>query len=419
MTLYNTNTCHKERVNKLLQMYANDVEEIPLIKAGNIGVIIGLKETRTGDTLIQFNDSRKSLRLQNIDIPAPVFFRVVEATGISEEKPLEEALKNILREDPSLHVYIDPDSGQTLISGMGELHLEIVKDRLLNDFKVKANLGKMRISYRETVVTEKIDHTYLHEREIMGKRVRAQISLTITPLHENDQGSSKEGGNRITLNLTKKTILLDELDQSINSQETNELVKLSIEEISNAVYTGIISGLYRGPMHGFPITGLSINVHSLRLFGAESTKIAISTCASKALTDALKGRNLVLLEPLMYVNIDVPEEYLGIVLGDLTGTRRGNVFALETSESAFDNFDHNIEIYVPSDSTLVSSNNDTMVSPKRVIRAHVPLSTMLGYSSSLRSLTGGTASFDMRIHSFGIMSDDRAKAVIREMQGGF
>ncbi|CAG8662030.1 7052_t:CDS:2, partial [Cetraspora pellucida] len=318
MTLYNTNTCHKERVNKLLQVYSNDVEEIPLIKAGNIGVIIGLKETRTGDTLIQFNDSRKSLRLQNIDIPAPVFFRVVEAAGISEEKPLEEALKSILREDPSLHVYVDPDSGQTLISGMGELHLEIVKDRLLNDFKVKAELGKMRISYRETV-TEKIDHTYLYEREIMGKRVRAQIALIITPLHENDQGSSKEGGNRITLNLTKKTIVLDEIDQSINSQETSELVKLSIEDISNAVYTGIISGLYRGPMLGFPITGLSINVYSLRLFGAESTKIAISTCASRALANALKDRNLVLLEPLMNVNIDVPEEYLGVVLGDLTG----------------------------------------------------------------------------------------------------
>ncbi|KAF0380250.1 P-loop containing nucleoside triphosphate hydrolase protein [Gigaspora margarita] len=420
MTLYNTNIHNKERVNKLLQMYANDVEEISLITAGNIGVIIGLKETRTGDTLIQFNDSRKSLRLKNIDIPAPVFFRVVEAAGISEEKPLEEALKNILREDPSLHVHVDKDSGQTLISGMGELHLEIVKDRLLNDFKVKAKLGKMRISYRETVINDKIDHTYLYEREIMGKRLKAQISLTITPLHENDQGSFNEGGNRIILNLTKKTIISDELDQSINNQETSELIKLSIEEISNAVYTGIISSLYRGPILGFPITRLSINVHSLRLFGAESTKTAISTCASQALTDALKGRNLVLLEPLMNVNIDVPEEYLGVVLGDLTGTRRGNVLGLETSGNLFDNLDNNIEIYVPPDPIFFSSNkNDKIVNPKKVIHAHVPLSTMLGYSSSLRSLTGGTASFDMSLSSFGIMNDDRAKAVIREMQGGF
>ncbi|CAG8726296.1 11170_t:CDS:2 [Dentiscutata erythropus] len=199
MTLYNTNTQHKERVNKLLQMHANDVEETPSITAGNIGVIIGLKVARTGDTLIQFNDSRKSLRLQAIDIPAPVFFRVVEAAGISGKKSLEEALKNILRLDPSLHVHIDQDSGQTLISGMGELHLEIVKDRLLNDFKVKAELRKMRISYREAVVTDKIDYTYLYEREVMGKRVKVQVSLTITPLYKNDQGSFKEGGNRITV----------------------------------------------------------------------------------------------------------------------------------------------------------------------------------------------------------------------------
>ncbi|RIB25424.1 P-loop containing nucleoside triphosphate hydrolase protein [Gigaspora rosea] len=326
MILYNTNIHYKERVNKLLQMYANDAEKISSITAGNIGVIIGLKETRTGDTLIQFNVSRISLRLKNIDIPAHVFFRVVEAAGISEEKPLEEALKNILREDLSLHVHVDKDSGQTLISGMGELHLEIVKDRLLNDFKVKAKLGKMRISYRETVIDDKIDHTYLYEREIMGKRLKAQISLTITPIHENDQGSFNE--------------------------ETNELIKLSIEEISNAVYTGIISSLYRGPILGFPITRLSINVHSLRLFGAESTKTAISTCASQALTNALKDRNLVLLEPLMNVNIDVPEENLGVVLGDLTGTRRGNVLGLETSGNSFDNLDNNIKIYIPPDPIL-------------------------------------------------------------------
>ncbi|RIB09324.1 hypothetical protein C2G38_2146612 [Gigaspora rosea] len=420
MILYNTNILHKERVNKLLQMYANDAEEILSITVGNISVIIGLKETRTGDTLIQFNDSRKSLQLKNIDIPAPVFFRVVEAAGISEEKPLEEDLKNILREDPSLYVHVDKDSGQTLISSMGKLHLKIVKDRLLNDFKVKAKLGKMQISYKETVIDDKIDHTYLYEREIMGKRVKAQIPLTITPNYENDQGSFNEGGNRIILNLTKKTIISDELDQSINNKETNELIKLSIEEISNAVYTGMISSLYRGPILGFPITRLSINVHSLRLFGAESTKTAISTCASQALTDALKDRNLVLLEPLMNVNIDVPEEYLGVVLGDLTGTRRGNVLGLETSGNLFDNLDNNIKIYIPPDPIFFSSNNnDKIINPKKVIHAHVPLSTMLGYSSSLRSLTGGTASFDMRLSSFGIMSDDRAKAVIREMQGGF
>ncbi|RIB09325.1 translation elongation factor EFG, V domain-containing protein [Gigaspora rosea] len=143
-------------------------------------------------------------------------------------------------------------------------------------------------------------------------------------------------------------------------------------------------------------------------------------CALQALTNALKDSNLVLLEPLMNVNIDVPEEYLGAVLGDLTGTRRRNVLELETSGNLFDNLDNNIKIYIPPDPIFFSSNNnDKIINSKKVIYAHVPLSTMLGYSFSLRSLTGGTASFDMRLSSFGVMSDDQAKAVICEMQGGF
>ena len=171
-------------------MYANDVEEIPSITAGNIGVIVGLKRTRTGDTLIQINDSRQDLKLQSIDIPAPVFFYAVEPASTSEEKPLDESLTNMLREDPSLHVHVDPESGQTLISGMGELHLEIVKDRLLTEFKVNAEMGKMRISYRETITVKQLKHTCLYDRELMGKKQKAQVSLTIAPLPDNVKGLS-------------------------------------------------------------------------------------------------------------------------------------------------------------------------------------------------------------------------------------
>ncbi|CAJ0649148.1 10590_t:CDS:2 [Entrophospora sp. SA101] len=313
MILYNTNTSQKERVNKLLQMYSNNVEEIPSIISGNIGVILGLKETRTGDTLIQFNDSRKTLRLQNIQIPAPVFFCAVEPSSISDEKPLEEALKNLLREDPSLHVHVDVDSGQTLISGMGELHLEIVKDRLLNEYKVNAEMGKMRISYRETLTSEKIDCTHLYDRELMGKRAKVQVALIITRLSEYDNGSPES------------------------------VTKLSEEEIRIALRSGILSALYRGPILGFPLTRLHIKVHSLNLFGIEPTKASISTCASQALYEAVKKGNPVLLEPLMEVNVQTTEEYLGNVLSDLR-------------------------------------------------------------------------SFDMKVHSFGVMNEDRIKSVIQEMR---
>ncbi|CAG8459592.1 952_t:CDS:2 [Acaulospora morrowiae] len=420
MALYNTNTRKKERVNKLLQMYANDVEEIPSITAGNIGVIIGLKETRTGDTLIQFDDTRKNLKLQNIEIPAPVFYCAVEAAGLSDEKPLEEALNNILREDPSLHVHVDPDSGQTLISGMGELHLEIVKDRLVNEFKVNAELGKMRVSYRETATTEHIDYTYLYDREIMGKRAKAKVSLTITPLPQNDRGLPEEGGNRIMFENFRKIESVPGTDQGVNNQRQNNMdTKLSNEEIESVLRTGIISGLYRGPILGFQITGLLIKICSIELYGVESSRMAISSCARQALIYAVKEGKPVLLEPLMNVNIDLSEEYLGIVLGDLSGTRRGNILGLDTIKGMSEQIDQNVEIYVPPDSTYTSSSQTSTFKSKKVIHAQVPLSTMLGYSSALRSLTGGTASFDMRVHSFGIMSEDRAKAVIREMQGSY
>ncbi|RIA95669.1 P-loop containing nucleoside triphosphate hydrolase protein [Glomus cerebriforme] len=418
MTLFNTNTRKKERVNKLLQMYANDVEEIPSITAGNIGVILGLKETRTGDTLIQINDSRQNLKLQSIDIPSPVFFYAVEPTSVSDEKPLEEALKNILREDPSLHVHVDSDSGQTLISGMGELHLEIIKDRLLTEFKVNAEMGKMRISYRETIIVEQLEHTFLYDRELMGKKQKAQVSLIITPLSENDKGIPEEGGNRIVIDIEDKIVNLNSDQQNETNDQNSLITKLDKEEIRDSLHSGILSALYRGPILGFPITGLHIKVHSLKLFGLESTKTAISACVSQAFSEAMKNGVPVLLEPLMDVQVEVPEEHLGNVLADLTGTRRGNILGLETSGQSID-YDHSIEIYTPPDPTYISSDENQGAIIKRIIKAHVPLSTLLGYSSSLRSLTGGTGSFSMRIHSFGIMSEDRAKSVINEMQGGY
>jgi elongation factor G len=236
----------------------------------------------------------------------------------------------------------------------------------------------------------------------------------ITPLSENDKGVPEEGGNRIEIKIED---LNSEQQNETNNQ--NSLMKLDKEEIRDALHSGILSALYRGPILGFPITGLHIKVHSLKLFGLESTKTAISACVSQALDEAMKNGAPALLEPLMDVEVEVPEEHLGDVLADLTGTRRGNILGLETSGQSID-YDHSIEIYAPPDPTYISSNETQGVAePKRIIKAHVPLSTLLGYSSSLRSLTGGTGSFNMRIHSFGIMSEDRAKSVISEIQGGY
>ncbi|KAI8980455.1 P-loop containing nucleoside triphosphate hydrolase protein [Pilobolus umbonatus] len=414
MTLFNTTTRGKERVNKLLQMYAKDVEEIPYISSGNIGVIVGLKDTRTGDTLVQSNDTqavKSGLQLSNIDIPSPAFFSAVEPASVSEEEAVTNALKNLTREDPSLSYWTDEDSGQLLVSGMGELHLEIVKDRLINDFKVKAEMGKMRISYRETCQSDsKAEASY--DKEVMGKRARASCTIEIAPIEESQSSEEKsellEGwitnsGNQLYTNV------------DIREQENSESNSIDPEDVRQAVHNGLLAGLSRGYVLGFPLTKLKVKVLSLHTYDQETTLGAISACVSKGVFEAVKNANPCLLEPMMEVYTEVSENHIGPVVSDLSGTRRGHVIGLESSVDD-DVVDDSIEVYAPEDSLLTSGDVDGY-KPKQVIKSHVPLSSMLGYSRALRSLTGGSGSFSMRVIGYGEMSKDREKAVVAEMKG--
>ncbi|KAI9366293.1 P-loop containing nucleoside triphosphate hydrolase protein [Pilaira anomala] len=413
MTLFNTTTRVKERVNKLLQMYAKDVEEIPTIDAGNIGVIVGLKDTRTGDTLVQSNDTqaiKSGLQLNNIDIPSPAFFSAVEPASVSEEVAVEAALKNLVREDPSLKVWTDEESGQMLVSGMGELHLEIVKDRLLNDFKVKAEMGKMRISYRETCQSE-AEATALYDKEVLGKRARAACRVELSPItedQEEEEGWIMNSGNQLSIS----TISLS--DQSLSEKET----QLNPEDVKQAVQNGLLGGLARGAVLGFPLTKLKVKASELQTFGQETTLGAIAACVSNGVFEAVQKANPCLLEPMMEVYTEVNENHIGNVVSDLSGTRRGHVIGMESSmgEQEDETESNDVQVYAPEDSLLVSSDVEGY-KPKQVIKAHVPLSSMLGYSSALRSLTGGSGSFSMRVIGYGEMGKDRERAVISEMKG--
>ncbi|KAG2212376.1 hypothetical protein INT47_001737 [Mucor saturninus] len=420
MTLFNTTTRAKERVNKLLQMYAKEAEEIPTINAGNIGVIVGLKDTRTGDTLVQSNDTvaiKSGLQLSNIDIPSPAFFSAVEPASVSEEEAVETALKNLVREDPSLKVWTDEESGQLLVSGMGELHLEIVKDRLLNDFKVKAEMGKMRISYRETCQSES-DASAEYDKEVMGKRARAACRVQISPLHEDfdqqvennglEEGWVANSGNHLSV------ADISFSDDSVSEKDN----QLNPEEVRQAVQNGLLGGLARGAVLGFPLTKLKVKAFDLQTFGQDTTLGAISACVSNGVFEAVKKANPCLLEPMMEVYTEVNENHIGSVVSDLSGTRRGHVIGLESSMGNDDteNSSEDVQVYAPEDSLLVSSDVDGY-KPKQVIKAHVPLSSMLGYSSALRSLTGGSGAFSMRVIGYGEMSKDREKSVVSEMTG--
>ncbi|ORZ02749.1 P-loop containing nucleoside triphosphate hydrolase protein [Syncephalastrum racemosum] len=404
MTLYNTASDKKERISKLLQMYAKDVEEIPSIAAGNIGVIVGLKHTRTGDTLVQANDAaavKNGMQLSNIDIPSPAFFTAIEPHSISEEKHVADSLENLCREDPSLNVWTDEDSGQMLISGMGELHLEIVKDRLLNEFKCKADMGKMRISYRESCQAFGTANAS-YDKEILGKRARAGCKVEVEPYSDGDDNGewiAEAGGNRIW----------------VDTSDLPEDAGLDASEVRRAMHVGVQSGLARGAILGFPLTKVKVKAGQLKTFGPESTLGAISASVASGVFEAVKQASPCLLEPMMEVHAQIQEKHIGSVVSDLSGTRRGHVLSLESTTTEVEADDAR-DVFIPRD-TLLSQTNVEGFTPRQIVKAHVPLSSMLGYSSALRSLTAGSGSFSMRVIGYGEMNKDREDAVVKEMRG--
>ncbi|KAG0371415.1 Ribosome-releasing factor 2, mitochondrial [Gamsiella multidivaricata] len=474
--LWNSTTHTKERANKLLQMYAMDVEEIPHITKGNIGVVLGLKDTRTGDTLLDAHDSRKGLALSGIKVPSPVFFASVEPMSTSDEKPVEEAIKALIREDPSLGVRIDEETGQTLLGGMGELHLEVAKDRLVSDFKVNAEMGKMRISFKETmrgagVVSEVLQWEY--DREILGKRGRARVGVTVERLEPIEQdvagssasvttkikangslgiGSEEYDGNEVVIALTEQPPIADEAGAVAAAEKAASTgvvipsgsTDLPTPVLRTAVKNGIMSALSRGPLLGYAQTHLKVCLTDLHLYGADSTPAAISSCVSAAVTEAIRlggnssaggdDKNSVLLEPIMDVKVEVAEKDVGTVIGDISGTRRGRVLSLDghsTGEGEEPVDESEFQVYAPPDPTYTGpdagSSPQSSLSPgssiagmadRRYIRAQVPLSSMLGYDSALRAMTGGTGKFAMEVNGYGEMDYDRQREVIKEMRGG-
>ncbi|KAG0329060.1 Ribosome-releasing factor 2, mitochondrial [Podila horticola] len=471
--LWNSTTHTKERANKLLQMYAMDVEEIPHITKGNIGVILGLKDTRTGDTLLDAHDPRKGLALTGIKVPSPVFFASVEPMSTSDEKPVEEAIKALIREDPSLGVRVDEETGQTLLGGMGELHLEVAKERLVSDFKVKAEMGRMRISFKETMrgagVVSQVPN-WEYDREVLGKRGRAKVGVSVERLErmedaedsgavESSEQKTKSGkksneiehhagpedydGNEIIISLTEQSPSTDEAGTQAAAERAamsgivipSGATDLPIPVLRTAVKNGICSALSRGPLLGFSQTHLRVRLTDLHLYGGDSTPAAISSCVSAAVTEAIRlggnssasDSNSVLLEPIMDVRVEVAEKDVGTVIGDISGTRRGRVLSLDgqTAEGDEGSDETEFQVYAPPDPTYTAPGASTSsgsvipgMSDRKSIQAQVPLSSMLGYDAALRALTGGTGKFSMEVIGYGEMDFDRQRELIKEMRGG-
>jgi elongation factor G len=340
--VFNTRTRKREKIGRLLQLHANHREDVDMLAAGEIGAIAGLKQVTTGDTLCAEN---QPIVLERITFPDPVMAMAIEPRSQADKDDLMNALNALSDEDPTFKILTDPETGQTIIRGMGELHLEVLKDRMFREFKVQAKAGKPMVAYRETVVGTGIgDFTF--EREIGGRGQFGHVVLSVKPRPRGE-------GNEIRIEVTSSKIPT---------------------EFRPAIEEGIIDGLATGLIGNYALVDVEVVVTDGTAHPVDSTDVAFRHAAVMALREAVRTAGAALLEPIMDVEVITPEEYMGDVLGDING-RRGKVREMQSQDVA------------------------------QIIRADVPLAEMFGYTTSLRSLTKGRASYSMEPHLFKIVPE--------------
>ena len=335
--VYNSNKGEKERVGRLIRMHSNQREEIKEVGAGDIAAIVGLKDTITGETLC---DEKKPIVLESMEFPEPVIRVAIEPkTKLMQEK-MVLALVKLAEEDPTFKTYTDQETGQTIIAGMGELHLEIIVDRLLREFKVEANVGAPQVAYKETI-TAATDVDTKYARQSGGKGQYGHVKLHVEP---NESGKGYEFINNVVGGAIPK-------------------------EYIPAVDAGIQGAMQVGVLAGFPTVDLKVTLYDGSYHEVDSSEMAFKIAGSMALKEACRKANPVILEPIMKVVVIVPEDYMGDVIGDLN-SRRGLVQGFEDRSGA------------------------------KQIEALVPLSEMFGYSNDLRSKTQGRGQYVMEPHSY-------------------
>jgi elongation factor G len=361
-----------------------------------------------------------TLQLRPIDVPPPVFFAAIEPHSLSEEKNVADILQILLREDPSLHVNVDEESGQMLLSGMGELHLEIARDRLVNDFKAKATMGSIEISYRECILSTTGSHRFVFDREVAGKKGKAGCEACISPLEDTETGSDytvTRDGNSITIRIPPPSY-----DESLEGGSPLP-AELSISTIQAALVNGAVAALARGPRRAFPLHASHVTLTfdpAKDSFGSDTTPTALSSASrlavQAALKEAFKSDNVGLMEPVMTVVISCDESTLGTIVHDLSSARGGHVLSLENdgndvgSATDLQTIDTK-RIYAPPDPFASNVGDTSGPGQQRQVTARVPLKEMVGYLKHLRSLTGGRGTFIMSVDKFERLSGPREKAV--------
>ena len=353
--VYNSTKDVKERVGRLLKMHANKREEIKEISAGDIAAVVGLKSTLTGDTLC---DEKNPVILESIEFPEPVMAVAIEPKTKADQEKLSQSLAKLAQEDPSFRVSFNEDTGQTIISGMGELHLEIIVDRLLREFKVGANVGKPQVAYKETIRTvSKAEGKFV--RQSGGRGQYGHVYIKIEPL-ETDKGF----------------------------EFVNEIVGGTIpREYIPAVGKGIKEALERGILAGYPVVDIRATLYDGSYHDVDSSEMAFKIAGSMAFREAAKKAKPVILEPIMSIEVVSPEEYMGDVIGDIS-SRRGKIQNIERRGNA------------------------------QVIKSHAPLSEMFGYATDLRSKTQGRATYTMQFSHYEEVPKGVSEGIISVVKGG-
>ena len=441
--LYNTNLKVAERASTLLRMYASDAVPVQSIEAGQVGVIAGSKFARTGDTLVAYHGNKSippepldMLQLRPIEVPPPVFFASIEPRSLREEKEMHEKLALLLREDPSLHITQDEDTGQTLLSGMGELHLEIAQDRLTNDLKANAAMGKIEIGYRETLQGS-AEATKIFEGDKLKSKGRAGCTVVVAPLVDNEEFSTLDDENETHHTQDGNKIIfraptIDSKGRGLSSDDPGLPPHLTVTDIRSAFMNGVAAALSRGPKYSYPLRNIQVTLSldpAAHIFGAESTTSALTSAARLATIAAFKEAARIsgvsLMEPVMHVDISVDEANMGNVMQDISSSRGGQIISLgDESMTVEDNDKPRIDvrrIYAPPDpfessGAVAGAGESQVLNLPRTVKARVPLKEMVGYLKHLRSITGGRGTFVMQVDKFEKMTAQREKAAISALR---
>ncbi|RCW46778.1 elongation factor G [Halopolyspora algeriensis] len=356
--IMNSTRERKERIGKLFQMHSNKENPVDEAQAGHIYAVVGLKETTTGDTLCDMQDQ---IVLESMSFPEPVIEVAIEPKTKSDQEKLSTAIQKLAEEDPTFQVKHDEETGQTIVKGMGELHLEVLVNRMKSDFKVEANIGKPQVAYRETIRKTIDKHEFTHKKQTGGSGQFARVIIKLEPIEQTSESATYEFENKV-----------------VGGRIPKEYIPSVDEGAQDAMQYGVLAG--------YPLVGVKVTLLDGQYHEVDSSEMAFKVAGSQAMKEAAAKASPALLEPLMAVETTTPEEYMGEVIGDLN-SRRGHVQAMEERGGS------------------------------RVVKALVPLSEMFGYVGDLRSKTQGRANYSMQFDSYGEVPANVAKEIIAKATG--